>query len=86
MAAPDDAEAAYRRLWKRFYDTIAIRERYNPRCRRTQMPMRYWNTMTEFQNEQYFIPGGGTGTPAPLSPPERGWEPPAVSAPAVQAP
>ncbi len=86
MAAPDNAEAAYRRLWKRFYDTIAIRERYNPRCRRTQMPMRYWNTMTEFQDEQYFIPGGEAGKPAPLSPPERDGEPSAVSAPAAQVP
>ena len=54
MARPDAREAQFRRLWKRFYDTVAIRERYNPRCRRTQMPMRYWGTMTEFQGEDYF--------------------------------
>ncbi len=51
MAPPDDEEAAYRRLWKRFYDTIAIHERENPRTRMTHMPKRYWNTMTEFQSE-----------------------------------
>ena len=66
MARPDAREAAFRRLWKRFYDTVAIRERYNPKCRRTQMPMRYWGTMTEFQGEDYFcgaeadaLPEGG---------------------------
>ena len=29
----------------------AIRERENPRCRMTNMPKRFWGTMTEFQNE-----------------------------------
>lgn len=54
MASPDEAEAHYRLLWKRFYDTIAIKERYNPKCRQTNMPKRYWGTMTEFQDETYF--------------------------------
>jgi len=54
MARPGEQEAQFRRLWKRFYDTVAIRERYNPKCRRTHMPMRYWGTMTEFQGEDYF--------------------------------
>lgn len=75
MAPPDDREANYRLLWKRFYDTIAIKERENPRCRMTNMPKRYWNTMTEFQDESYFkagsspadavIPAVPDGTPAP---------------------
>ena len=51
MAPPDAEEAAYRKLWKRFYDTIAIRERENPRLRMTHMPKRYWGTMTEFQRD-----------------------------------
>jgi probable DNA metabolism protein len=54
MAPPDETEANYRLLWKRFYDTIAIKERYNPRCRQTNMPKRYWTTMTEFQSEAWF--------------------------------
>ena len=54
MAPPDQMEAHYRLLWKRFYDTIAIKERENPRCRMTNMPKRYWNTMTEFQDAAYF--------------------------------
>lgn len=75
MAPPDEQEAHYRLLWKRFYDTVAIRERYNPVCRRTQMPMRYWNTMTEFQEAEHFtapaapaagaIPSVPDGIPAP---------------------
>lgn len=51
MASPDEEEAAYRHLWRRFYDTIAIRERENLRLRMTHMPKRYWSTMTEFQAE-----------------------------------
>ncbi len=55
MARPDKNEAQYRTLWKTFYDTISINERTNSRCQRTQMPLRYRNTMTEFQNADYFI-------------------------------
>ena len=74
--------ARYRLLWKRFYDTIAIRERENPRCRMTHMPKRYWNTMTEFQGEDSFKarerpaavsgPGAPAGIPAPGTPPGSG--------------
>ena len=54
MARPGKTEAAYRKLWKTFYDTIAIRERNNPRCQRTHLPLRYRAVMTEFQNESFF--------------------------------
>ena len=79
MAPPDEREANYRLLWKRFYDTIAIKERENPRLRMTQMPKRYWNTMTEFQSGDYFkagsppadagAPAVPAGRPAPEIPP-----------------
>ena len=49
MAAPDQREARFRQLWTRFYETIAIEARYNPKLRMTHMPKRYWDTMTEFQ-------------------------------------
>lgn len=65
MAPPNKTEAAYRRLWKQFYDTIAIKERENPRCRMTNMPKRYWNTMTEFQDESYFTPASQELASAP---------------------
>lgn len=57
MAAPSAAEAQYRRLWKTFYDTIEIKERHNPKLRQTHMPKRYWETMTEFQDEDHFLAG-----------------------------
>ena len=66
MAPPDEAEARCRLLWKRFYDTIAIRERENPRLRMSNMPKRYWGTMTEFQGEEYFKPAPAE---SPLLPP-----------------
>lgn len=46
---PDYAEEEkrYRLLWKRFYDTIAIRERINPGLRRQHMPEKYWRNITE---------------------------------------
>lgn len=65
MAPPDETEAQYRLLWKRFYDTIAIKERENPRLRMSNMPKRYWNTMTEFQGEDYFRPTRQSGAPLP---------------------
>ena len=57
MAAPSAEEAQYRRLWKRFYDTIEIKERRNPKLRMSNMPKRYWETMTEFQDEDHFLAG-----------------------------
>lgn len=43
----DETETAYRVLWKQFYHTIAIEARYNPKCRMTHIPKRYWQNMTE---------------------------------------
>ena len=54
---PVESRAWNRRLWKRFYDTIEIRERHNPRKQMSSMPKRYWETMTEFQDEDYFLAG-----------------------------
>ena len=45
--APEEAE--FRRLWKCFYDTVAIRERINPALRRQLMPKKYWKNLTEMQ-------------------------------------
>lgn len=44
---PDENELAYRRMWKNFYEAISIAERENPVCRRSHMPKRYWQNMTE---------------------------------------
>lgn len=51
LDAPGETERAYRKLWRRYYKTIAIESRYNPKCRMTHMPKRYWGNMTEFQDE-----------------------------------
>lgn len=52
----DEEEQAFRKLWRIFYDTIAIQGRYNPKCRQSQMPKRYWKYMTEFGNSQSTSP------------------------------
>lgn len=43
-------EGVYQELWKSFYETIAIRERENPRCQRTHLPLRFRPYMTEFDS------------------------------------
>ena len=92
MAQPDEEEAGYRRLWRRFYDTIAIEARKNEKLRMTHMPKRYWATMAEFQDESFFkarpkvpaaasrSPGAPGAIPAPATPPE-GAPPAPASAP-----
>ncbi len=42
-------EEKYQLLWKQFYKTISIKERYNPKCRMSHMPKRYWENMTEMK-------------------------------------
>lgn len=61
--APGAEELSWRALWRRFYDTIAIPGRENPKCRMTQMPKRYWENMTEFQADPP-CPDGAGGEPS----------------------
>lgn len=56
LEEPDETERQFRALWKQFYHTIGIEGRYNPKCRMTHMPKRFWGTMTEFQAEQNELP------------------------------
>lgn len=49
IPSPGAEEGAWQDLWRRFYDTLAIPDRYNPKCRQSHMPKRYWGNMTEFQ-------------------------------------
>lgn len=65
MAAPSQKETDFRRLWKTFFDTIAIQERTNPTLQRQHVPLRYRSTMTEFQN----LPGSAPQTGAAASDP-----------------
>ncbi len=48
----DETEQKYRQMWRAFYETIAIKERENPRCQMTFMPKRYWANLTEKQNDE----------------------------------
>lgn len=48
LREPDENELRYQELWRQYYDTIAIKARNNPVCRRNHMPKRYWDYMTEF--------------------------------------
>ena len=80
MAQPDEEEAGYCRLWRRFYDTIAIEARRNEKLRMTHMPKRYWDTMTEFQDEPSFTPRPKAPDTASQSP----GAPDAIPAPATR--
>lgn len=50
LPKPSENERNTQRLWKLFYDTIAIKERYNPKCRMNFIPKRTWDRLTEMQN------------------------------------
>ncbi len=55
-------ERECRRLWKTFFDAVAIRERANPRCQRHFMPKKYWKEITEMRMD---ILDEGAVPPAP---------------------
>lgn len=41
----------FQELWKHYYQTAGIKERYNPKCRMNHMPKRYWSHMLEVEGE-----------------------------------
>lgn len=45
----DEYQVSYEKMWKRFYDTIAIKGRENKVCRRSHMPLKYWKNLTEMK-------------------------------------
>ena len=47
MGSIGEEEKLYRRLWKNYYEAIEIKPRHNETCRRTLMPKRYWDYLTE---------------------------------------
>lgn len=51
LPPPDENELATQKLWKGFYDAIAIKERYNPKCRMSFMPKRVWNNLPEMSTD-----------------------------------
>lgn len=44
-----ESEKHYQQLWKRYFETIAIKERVNPSCQKRCMPVRYWKNLTELR-------------------------------------
>ena len=70
LAPPDGQEVQYRKLWKTFFDTVAIEERCNTRCQNTFLPKRYRSVMTEFQSEIAFNPGASPANEPLLSAPD----------------
>ncbi len=48
VPACSDDEKACRRLWKEYFDHIAIMERKNARCQNNFVPLRYRKHLTEF--------------------------------------
>ena len=50
LPQPGPREKHWQELWKRFYNTIAIEGRENPRCRMSHMPKRYWENMPEVKD------------------------------------
>ena len=52
LDSPDDSEILYSGLWKTFFETIGIKERYNPTCQRNLLPLRYRGVMTEFSDDE----------------------------------
>lgn len=75
IETPPDSEdeAFYKQLWKRFYIVAGVEGRFNPKCRQTHMPKRYWDCMTEFDQllltehgmgrESLAMPGEGPALP-----------------------
>lgn len=43
-----DGEKDYASLWKEFFETISIKERENPKCQKSHLPLRFRRDMTEF--------------------------------------
>jgi len=49
--AGNASEDGYRKLWRTFYDTIAVESRVNYKLQRNHLPLRYRKYMTEFNRE-----------------------------------
>ena len=45
----DNNERLFQELWKTYFKSICIKERWNPQKHRQDMPVRYWKYLTEKQ-------------------------------------
>ncbi|SDY73106.1 probable DNA metabolism protein [Proteiniborus ethanoligenes] len=46
-----DEEEEYQRLWKEYFNSIAIENKINPRLQKQHMPVRYWKHLVEKQKD-----------------------------------
>ncbi len=51
LAGAGEEELSFRNLWRKYFVTIAIKGRTNPKCQSTHLPKRYRGVMTEFQDD-----------------------------------
>lgn len=49
--ALDEEEIQYQDLWKKYFKTIAIKSRKNPRLQKAFMPKRYWKHLVELKGK-----------------------------------
>ena len=61
-APPDE----FTRMWKSYYDTMAIKERLNPRLLRRCLPVRYWKHLPERSLSSYSAKTAGNVLPSQL--------------------
>ena len=47
----DTSEKDFRKMWKDFYDTVAVEGRENEKCRMTHMPKRFWKHIIEVSGD-----------------------------------
>lgn len=48
-----DQEETFRRLWQAFFDTIAVKERENPKLQMQNIPKRFWADTVELYDKYY---------------------------------
>jgi hypothetical protein len=53
-------------MWKSYYDTMAIKERLNPRLLRRCLPVRYWKHLPERSLSNYSAKNIGNVVPPQL--------------------
>lgn len=50
------------RMWKSYYDSMAIKERLNPKLLKQLLPVRYWKHLPERQTDFYKLSIGGNSS------------------------
>lgn len=72
MGRAGEEERAFRAMWRKYYEAIAIEGRFNPKCQSTHLPKRYRHVMTEFITDEEMECGLPEQVPA--VPPRAGLE------------